>query len=85
MAMDPERAALESIMADSSTARLGPSRVKDGGAVEILRALGLVAEADMLADAMGEGAMPAGGMGEGMSDSGEYELDDEEDDDDMME
>lgn len=83
MPMDPERAALESIMADSSTARLGPSRVKDGGAVEILRALGLVAEADMLADAMGEGSAPAGGMGD-MSGSGEYELDDEEDDDDMM-
>lgn len=83
MPMDPERAALKSIMADSSTARLGPSRVKDGGAVEILRALGLVAEADMLADAMGEGSDPAGM--DDMSDSGEYELDDEEDDDDMME
>ena len=48
---DPEKAALESLMADASTARLGPSRVKSGtGAAELLRALGqqLMDEADSL-------------------------------------
>jgi len=76
MRMDPERAALESIMTDAGTARLGPSRVQSGsGAAEILRALGqqLLDEADAM-----EGDEPEDDMAE----SGEYEL---EDDDDMME
>ena len=76
---DPEKAALESLMADASTARLGPSRVKSGtGAAELLRALGqqLMDEADSL-----EGD-EASDMGDDLDD-----LDDEgyEDDDAMME
>lgn len=69
---DPEKAALESLMADASTARLGPSRVKpDSGAAELLRALGqqLMDEAD---------AMEAGEGSDAMAKSGEMELEDDE-------
>jgi hypothetical protein len=69
--MDPEKAALKSLMSDASAARLGPSRVApDSGAAEVLRALGqqLMEQAD---------ALESGAEAEPEMGSGEYELDDE--------
>lgn len=50
MPMDPERAALEGLVQDAGSARLGPRVGDDQGAAEILRALGqqLIEEADKL-------------------------------------